>query len=130
MIGTCIHHASLLRLLFSAFSPMLTVAVTMILATFRALLMTTARVSLLIAPNDLRAWMRAVLLPPLTGRADDETRLAPSASPLSPVHSPRLGGQAENLVPSRKAWSSCPRRFESKARSFRSGPSNFLPTVE
>jgi hypothetical protein len=128
VVGTCIHHAAFRPPLFSAFSPMLAVTITMILATFRALLMATTGLPLLIASNDLRAGMPAVFLPSLTAETDDESRLAPSTSPLGPVHSPRFGERAENWSLAAGHGHHACRRFESKARSFRSGPSNFCRT--
>jgi hypothetical protein len=117
------------RLTFSAFSSMLAVAITMVLATFRALLMTTTSLTLLIASNDLRTRTGAVLLTPLTARADDEGRLAPSASPLGPFHSPCFGERAENW-PSAASMviMSPPLRVEGPEFPLRAF--KFLPTVE
>ena len=131
VLGTCIHHAGFNLPYFSAFSPPLPVAISMVLATLQALLMTTSSSTLLLAPNDLRTRTGAVFLPALTARTDNECRLATSALPLGPFHAARRDERARN-------WSSATAcghdaghcLLDSKARSFRSGPSKFLLAVE
>lgn len=112
LLGTCIHHAGFSPASFSTLSSVLPIAIPMVLATFRALLMTTTGFALLSTPNDLCTRARAVLLPSLTTKADDEGRLAPSALPLGPVHLHSLQRASRKLVLSREAGASCDPPFD------------------
>jgi hypothetical protein len=96
LLGRCIHHAAAKFPYFAPLPPMLAVAISMVRATLRALLMNSPRHTLLLAPSGFRAALGAVPLTALTTKTDDERRPAPPASPLDPVHSARTDARAEN----------------------------------
>jgi hypothetical protein len=81
--GRCIHHA-LLPLPEAA--PIVPVAISVIRATFRALLMRSPSLTLLLAPDDPRARIRAIESRSLAATAHAEARPASLALPLDALH--------------------------------------------
>src|SRR3954465_10068477 len=99
--GRCIHHALPLR---TEPAPIVSVALSMICATFRALLMNSPGPPLLFVANDSRARIRAIPPQLLAAGTRAEPRPTSLALPFVAHHSARSRGRAENLVLRSDRW--------------------------
>jgi hypothetical protein len=109
LLGSCIHHASVIPSLFLMIFSVLAIPITMVVTPLGALLIAAAGQPLLLSPSDLHARSRTVFLSSLAASADRKRRATQLALTLDPFHFPSLQRAGRKLAFSPSVWASCQR---------------------
>jgi hypothetical protein len=98
LLGSCIHHASLIPSLFLMSFSVLAIPISMVVTPLGALLIAAAGQPLLLSPRDLHARSWTVFLSSLAASADHKRRVAQPAQPLDHFHFASLRRAGRKLV--------------------------------